>query len=83
MMDFIKAGDFVTRYLGGIPMQLRVTKVTDKLIICGGDETDHVGYWFDIVTGVEIDEEIGWGPQFGVSGSYIEAGDGPFVPPTL
>ena len=94
----IRVGEFVTRMLGfTIPMSVRVTKITDTLIICGGDETDHTGYWFDRRTGVEVDEEIGWGPQFRFSGSFIDVdkpfslepiaeplmGEGSFVPPTL
>jgi hypothetical protein len=47
------AGQVVTRMLGGyIPMELKVTEVTDAEIICGP-------WRFDKETGVEIDEDIG------------------------
>jgi hypothetical protein len=69
----IREGEFVTRWLAWtIPMSVRVTKITDNFIICGGDETDHTGYWFDRKHGLEIDEEIGWGSKFRFSGSYID-----------
>lgn len=49
----IKTGDTVTRLLAGvIPMELRVTAVTEDRIICGG------GWEFSRDTGVEIDKEI-------------------------
>jgi len=64
----IKAGDIVVRILGGAPMELGVTDVDDKFIYCG---PNRVGWKFDRLTGIEVDEEIGWGPQFGVSGSYL------------
>jgi hypothetical protein len=60
-------GDSVTRLLGGsIPMVLVVTGVDDRFIHCG------VGGWkFDRASGFEVDEEIGWGPQFGLTGSLL------------
>ena len=66
----IRAGDVVTRLLGGSPMDLKVTSVDEKLIYCG---KPGVGWSFDRATGAEVDEEIGWGPQFGVIGSYLVA----------
>ena len=36
-------------------MELKVTKVDDKLIHCGD-------WTFDRVTGAEVDEDLGWGP---------------------
>lgn len=61
----LKVGDIVTRKLGGVvPMKLRITEVTDTLIICG--------WWkFDRETGVEEDEDLGWGVAFGKTGSYL------------
>ncbi len=52
MFSHIKVGDTVTRMLAGkIPMELKVTDVTDIAIICG--------WWtFDRKTGVEIDDDI-------------------------
>jgi hypothetical protein len=48
----VKVGDGVERMLAGIiPMGLRVTEVTDDLIICGA-------YTFSRENGNEIDEDI-------------------------
>jgi hypothetical protein len=61
----IKSGDVVTRLLGGeVPMNIRVTDVTDDRIICGAWE-------FDRGTGMEIDEQLGWTKTR--SGSCISA----------
>lgn len=69
----VKVGDTVIRNLCGARMELKVTAVTDKLIICGGDEKEHIGWWFDRETRAEIDEELGWGPEFGQTGSFLES----------
>ncbi len=58
----LKAGDQVHRFLGPVPMLLRVSQVTPNRIICGAWE-------FDRATGAEIDEELGWGG--GGTGSFI------------
>lgn len=85
MADFraVQVGDRVVRLLAGeLPMELLVTEVTDDLIVCGGA----AGWTFDRVTGIEIDEELGWGPQFGITGSYLvlaEGGDLPRDPELL
>ena len=64
----VRTGDTVTRMLAGVvPMVLRVTSVTDRLIVCGD-------WTFDRETGVEEDEEIGWGVKFGHTGSYLVCG---------
>ena len=48
----MKIGDIVTRMLmGGIPMKIKITDITDLRIICGPWE-------FDKITGIEIDDEI-------------------------
>lgn len=48
----IKEGDTVTRMLAGlIPMELKVTEITEDRIICGPWE-------FDRDLGVEIDKDI-------------------------
>lgn len=82
----VKVGDTVHRYLAGeMHMPLEVTEVTDDHIICGclayakakglsvperlQGSTD--AWVFCRKTGAEIDEELGWGPQFGASGSFI------------
>lgn len=50
--EYIKAGDTVTRMLAGtIPMELKVTAITEDRIVCGDWE-------FDRVTGHEIDDYI-------------------------
>jgi hypothetical protein len=67
----IAVGDTVTRMLAGtIPMDLRVSAVDEHFIYCGPVGT---GWKFDRLTGYEVDEELGWGPQFGASGSYLVA----------
>lgn len=65
MLDQLKVGDPVVRTLAGIPMHLKVTAITGDRIICGAWE-------FDRATGVEIDDDLGWGPAHGFSGSYIQ-----------
>ena len=65
----LRTGDVVTRILGGSPMDLRVTGVDERFIYCG---PPGVGWKFDRETGIEVDEEIGWGvPPAGVVGSYL------------
>ena len=60
----MKVGDKVTRMLGGMPMILIVTKITEGMLICGP-------YQFDLKTGIEIDDALEWGPKYGRSGSFI------------
>jgi hypothetical protein len=56
MLD-VKVGDKVNRWLSGIaPMKLKVTEITDTLIICGA-------WKFDKQAGYEIDEELRWGEK--------------------
>ena len=50
MFNF-KVGDIVTRNLGGRPMYLKVTDVTETQIGCGP-------WVFDRETGIELDDEI-------------------------
>jgi hypothetical protein len=47
---------------GVVPMELNVTAVDDDYIHCGD-------WKFDKKTGVEIDEDLGWGPD--ASGSHL------------
>jgi hypothetical protein len=65
---YVKPGDRVRRVLGGAAMTLVVSAVDEDFIHCG---PPGVGWKFDRATGIEVDEEIGWGPQFGVAGSYL------------
>ncbi len=70
MSDFthVRVGDLVTRRLGGmIDMELIVTSVTNDTIACGGEG----GWTFDRVSGAEIDDELGWGPKYGRTGSRL------------
>jgi hypothetical protein len=61
-------GEFIIRLMAeNVAMKLRVTEVTEDRIYCG---ERGVGYAFDRETGIEIDEEIGFGPQ-GYIGSRI------------
>jgi hypothetical protein len=60
----IKVGDTVIRYLGGIPMPLKVTSITEERIVCGAWE-------FSRRNGAELDEDLGWTEQ--QTGSYIVA----------
>jgi len=64
----IKVGDFVLRWLTDIPtpMRLEVKSVTANRIVCRG------GWEFDPVTGAEIDEALGWGPDT-ATGSFIRS----------
>lgn len=61
----LKVGDRVVRMLAGkLPMDLKVTKVEGNIITCG--------WWtFDMETGAEIDEDLGWGPPPKWTGSYL------------
>jgi hypothetical protein len=64
----VRVGDLVTRMLGGAHMQLEVTAVDERFIHCGHPE---LGGKFDRDNGIEVDEEIGFGPQFGLIASYL------------
>jgi hypothetical protein len=67
MADFfdIKPGDTVIRILGGVlPMPLEVTEVDEMLIHCGP-------WTFDRETGAEVDHTLGWGPEYGLTGTYL------------
>lgn len=58
LLKEIKVGDEITRMLAGtIPMNLIVTKIDDKFIYCGEEDE---GWKFDINTGGEVDECLGW-----------------------
>lgn len=45
-------------------MWLTVTEVTESRIFCNRWE-------FDRETGAEVDHELGWGPEYGKSGSFL------------
>lgn len=73
-LDQVRVGDVGLRYFGeGFgPMRLRMTEVADELISCGGGH----GWTFDRATGAEIDDELGWGPAYGITGSYLAGVEG-------
>lgn len=61
-------GDRVTRLIGGVmPEPMEVTNLDHQLgtVICGE-------YEFDMKTGMEIDDEKEWGPQYDKTGSYLK-----------
>lgn len=61
----VQPGDTVVRLLAErVEMELLVDKVDEQLIHCGA-------WTFDRVTGIEEDEELGWGVKFGASGSRL------------
>jgi hypothetical protein len=61
----LQVGDRVERRIAGVPaMTLEVTEVTEDRIVCGA-------WVFDRATGAEIDDELGWGPDYGVTGSQL------------
>ena len=65
----IRPGDIIIRQLGGlVDMELVVTSVDDHYIYVGSRDD---GYKFDRDTGAEVDEDLEWGPGYGVSGSFI------------
>jgi hypothetical protein len=64
----LKPGDVVIRLIAGsIPMKLIVSDVDERFIYCGGP----AGWKFDRNNGAEVVEEIGWGPESGITGSYL------------
>lgn len=56
----IRVGSIVTRNMHGIINKLKVTEITDDLIICGGPG----GWSFDKKTGWEVDEEMSQPPSY-------------------
>lgn len=69
----VAVGDKVTRMLAGtVPMELTVTAVDDELIHCGVPGGPD-GWTFDRATGVEVDDDLGWGPTHGYTGSFLVA----------
>ncbi len=73
----IKEGDEVVRLLAGtIPMPLTVVHVDDTFIYCGApfiEGEEYAGWMFERRTGAEIDHDLGWGTQYGITGSYLES----------
>lgn len=68
----VKVGDRVTRMLAGaVPMELDVVAVDETLIHCGWSGGGIDGWTFDRLSGIEVDDELGWGPRYGRTGSYL------------
>lgn len=76
--EHVKPGDKLLRLISSarIPSEVIVTKVDDDLIYAG--VTSHPvtldpeqGWTFDRATGIEVDELLGFGPKYGISGSWI------------
>ena len=64
MFGNYKIDDTVTRMICGVlPMELKITEMTEGLIICGPWE-------FSKKTGLEIDEALGWTEY--KSGSHLK-----------
>lgn len=74
-MRHVKVGDRVLRKFPGLHdfesgpvVKLVVTDVDDDLIYCGSKGA----VWsFDRATGMEVDHELGWGPAYGVTGTFL------------
>ncbi len=64
----VKAGDYVIRMLGEIPMTLQVHSVDDAFIYVGGPP--NVGWKFRRDNGAEVDEDLGW-DGLTETGSYL------------
>lgn len=76
----VKRGDKVTRLLAEkVPMELTVVRVDESLIWATSDgwvdknpDEEPGNFWtFDRATGVEEDDDLGWGVARGVTGSRL------------
>lgn len=72
----LQIGDIITRWIsvnGEMQkfMDLVVVGVTDKLVMASVSPEFPDHWTFDKTEGVEVDHELGWGPQYGVSGTVI------------
>jgi hypothetical protein len=74
----VKRGDRVRRMLAdSIPMDLYVLKVDERLIYTSvsdaidPDRNSGSVWTFDRATGIEEDEDLGWGIMQGISGSRL------------
>jgi len=71
----LEVGDKVVRLMGGLEMPGTVMFIEEDLIYvaCEGTEGwSKESLWrFDRDTGCEEDEDLGWGKEYGVTGSYI------------
>jgi hypothetical protein len=74
----VKPGDRVRRVLAEqVPMDLYVVKVDERLIygaLSGSVDPDKSSgsvWTFDRATGIEEDEDLGWGMRYGTTGSRL------------
>lgn len=65
MFKHLKVGNIAVRNFCGRLQSWKVTEVTDELITIG------MGWTFDPQTGWEVDDDCGWGPKYGRTGSYL------------
>jgi hypothetical protein len=66
----IDVGDALVQVAGTLEVAVVVTNVDNRFIYVG--RTGGVTHaMFDLATGVEVDEELGFGPQFGLVASYL------------
>lgn len=79
----LKPGDLTTRILGGMPMKMRVVRVSADRIYCTPDEVrvkvalrQGLVWEFDRITGAEIDDALHWGPAYGITGSFLVCDEG-------
>ena len=77
----MQVGDIVARYLGDGKkfMNMRVLRIDKEkeLVHCAAIDKDTgaeaaLGWTFDLRTGAEVDEDLEWGPRWGITGSYIK-----------
>jgi hypothetical protein len=81
----LKRGDPVTRLLANtIPMPMRVVRVDKTVVHCTQRDIPTefafrrgLIWTFDKATGAEIDDDLGWGPAYGVTGSQLVPTAGP------
>lgn len=75
MPDFshLRPDDLVYRQMGanGPKMLMRVREISDTIITCDTAEGFRGGWTFDRKTGVEEDEDLGWGVKHGVTGTFL------------
>jgi len=60
-----EVGDVVVRNLCGAKHELKITKITEDVVHCGP-------WRFCRTSGMEIDDDCRWGPEFGRTGSVLE-----------
>ena len=74
----MKIGDKLIRLLGGqIPMEVFVESIDESKNTFMTNRPDAnipegEGWTFCSKTGMEIDPDLGWGPMYGKTGSYIK-----------